>query len=55
MFSYTLVMQQLKSAAWLHMNEDSLADLSNFLRVSCEIDRKVGGVEVRPEALAILM
>ena len=38
----------------VQMTEDSLADLSDFLRVSLKINQEAGGVDVSPEGLAIL-
>ena len=53
LFCWTLNKHRLKLAAWLHITVASLADLSHFRRVSCDILREAGGVEDSPECLAI--
>ena len=53
-FCWTLRRQRLNPAAWLHITEDSLADLSHFLRFSCDIGLDRGGFEAMPACRAIV-
>ena len=53
MFCCTLKRQRLKLAAWLHITEVSLADLSHLRSVSCDILRDAVGVDDSPVYLAI--
>ena len=48
MFCWTLSTQRLKPAAWLHIMDDSRADLSHFLRFSWEMGLESGGFEAMP-------
>ena len=50
---WTLLRHQLKPAAWLQMQLDSLADFTHFLKTSWEICLEAGGVEAIPDDLAI--
>ena len=55
MFCCTLKRHLLKLAAWLYITVVSLAYFSHLHNVSCEICRDAGGVEDKPECLAILL